>query len=76
MMEYYDPDLIDMMAYVSDSYYTAIQCSSNYTTTGNTLYPEFWVVVDQDIDGIPDTWEEQIAEKFKPIYRITKIRIE
>jgi len=25
----YDPDLIDMMAYVSDSYYTAIQCSGN-----------------------------------------------
>ena len=54
----YDPDLIDMMAYVSDSYYTAIQCSGNYTTTGNTLYPEFWVAADQDIDGIPDTWEE------------------
>jgi len=59
-----------MMAYVSSSGYTTIQCSDNYTTTGNTLYPEFWVVSqadDQDIDGIPDVWEEQIAEKFKPV---------
>jgi len=66
----YDPCLIDMMAYVSSSDYTTIQCSGNYTTTGNTLYPEFWVVSnqdDQDIDGVPDTWEEQIAEKFKPV---------
>jgi len=56
-----------MMAYVSSSGYTTIQATGNYTTTGNTLYPEFWVAVDQDIDGIPDTWEEQIAEKFKPV---------
>jgi len=58
------------MAYVSSSSYTTIQATGNYTTTNSTLYPEFWVVSqadDQDIDGIPDTWEEQIAEKFKPV---------
>jgi len=37
----YDPDLIDMMVYVSSSGYTTIQATGNYTTTGNTLYPEF-----------------------------------
>jgi len=41
----YDPDLIDMMAYVSSSGYTTIQCSGNYTTTGNTLYPEFEEII-------------------------------
>ena len=62
----YDPDLIDMMAYVSDSYYTAIQCSGNYTTTGNTLYPEFWVMKDLDQNGIADDYELPLAEKFCP----------
>ena len=62
----YDPDLIDMMAYVSDSYYTAIQCSGNYTATGNTLYPEFWVKEDQNQNDIPDDWEVPLAQKFCP----------
>ena len=63
----YDPDLIDMMAYVSSSGYTTIQATGNYTTTGNTLYPEFWVALDKDKDYIADEVEEQIAEKFKPV---------
>ena len=65
----YDPDLIDMMAYVSDSYYTAIQCSGNYTTTGNTLYPEFWVKEDMDQNGVADDWELPLAEKFLHRYK-------
>jgi len=55
-----------MMAYVSDSYYTAIQCSGNYTTTGNTLYPEFWVKEDLDQNHVADDWELPLAEKFCP----------
>ena len=55
-----------MMVYVSDSYYTAIQCSGNYTTTGNTLYPEFWVKEDLDQNHVADDWELPLAEKFCP----------
>jgi len=62
----YDPDLIDMMAYVSSSGCTTIQCTGNYTTTGNTLYPEFWVIKDTDQNGIDDDYELLLAEKFCP----------
>ncbi|RKY51947.1 MAG: hypothetical protein DRP89_08445 [Candidatus Neomarinimicrobiota bacterium] len=68
----YDPDLIDMMAYVSDSYYTAIQSSGNYTTTGNTLYPEFWVIHDEHQTGIKDECESPLAEKFCPTLKLTR----
>jgi len=61
-----------MMAYVSSSGYTTIQCSGNYTTTGNTLYPEFWVFAMPNLNQgyvmkVPNNTAEQIAEKFKPV---------
>ncbi len=65
----YDPDLIDMMAYVSSSGYTTIQATGNYTTTGNTLYPEFWVKEDMDQNGVADDWESPLAEKFSHGYK-------
>jgi len=59
-----------MMAYVSSSGYTTIQCSGNYTTTGNTLYPEFWVMKDLDQNGVADDWELPLAEKFCPTLKL------
>lgn len=47
--------------------YSTIKAINNFTQTSSTIYPEFWVVIDNDEDLIADVQEQEIAEKFKPV---------
>jgi len=62
----YNPVLDYMRAYVSNPPYTTIQATGDETTSGSVLFPEFWVVSDEDGNGIEDSWELPLAEKFCP----------
>ena len=55
-----------MYAKVRSPDYTLIQATGDITYTGNTLYPQFWMKVDADNNGIADDWELPLAEKFCP----------
>ncbi|MCK5148702.1 Ig-like domain-containing protein [bacterium] len=70
-IDYYDyPQLNCMFVNVQGTTYSVFQQSGTYSNSSRTIYPDIWVMTqqdDQDIDGIPDIWESQIAEKFKPV---------
>ena len=61
-----EPVLEWMKAEVAQSGYATIQSSGNYSTSGSSLYPQFWVGTDQDHNGVYDDWELPLAQKFCP----------
>jgi len=64
-----------MRAYVSNPPYTALEAVGEETTSGSVLFPEFWVGIDEDDNGIYDGYELLLAEKFCPYVYIHKDNI-
>ncbi|MCK5148615.1 hypothetical protein KAR48_17810 [bacterium] len=72
-IDYYDyPQLDCIRAYVTEPGYTHATATATgvYSTTSRTIYPDIWIMPaqsDADLDGVPDQWENDIIQKFKPI---------
>ena len=62
----YDPELEFMEASVINPPYSTVNAIGNRSTSSNPIYPEFWIVLDQDQNGIADAWEMPLAQKFCP----------
>ena len=66
----YDPELEFMEASVMNPPYSTLYATGNRTTSSSTIYPEFWIIFDEDQNGIHDQWEIELAEKFSPTMKL------
>jgi len=56
-----------MYVQIWDGDYVVISSQNTRTTTSNTLYPVFNLILDTDGDFVDDNFESQLAEKFSPV---------
>ncbi|MCG8605762.1 hypothetical protein MJD09_12295 [bacterium] len=63
-------DLVLMRVYRLSVQYSTISSENTSTTTATTLFPEFHLGADSDVNGVVDVWELPLAEKFVPSFRL------
>jgi hypothetical protein len=59
-----------MRAYMQEPDYTIISSQNTYTYTNQTIWPEFVIALDVDGNGIHDSWEMPLAQKFCPTLKL------